>query len=501
VCRDFECQSHHEFANVVFVSLINQLVNQSAKCHKEVRKHPPKKSANIPLKSPQTSPWESANIPLLSSKMPVLPLTKPLPNMDNSRVSYRKRIIDDQVASMLASAGGVLIEGPKGCGKTETARQQAGSEVLLDTNVAARQAAESRPEVLLEGETPRLIDEWQLVPGVWDLVRRAADERGTTAQFILTGSAVPPDDETRHVGAMRIIRVQMRPMSLFESGHSSGAVSLADLLKGNSIHAPESALTIPEIADLATVGGWPVNLSRTVTQAQNLVRGFINEIARADLRRVDGVKRDPQLIKRLLRSLARNVGTPAKIESIRADVNGADGATKHETISDYMNALSRLMVTEDLTAWAPALRSRTRLRALPIRHFVDPSLAVAEDHRSAATLLTQMQWFGFVFENLVIRDLRVYAQALDATVYHYRDESGLEVDAIIEMPSGQWAAFEVKLGLTSINSAAENLLKLAKRVDQKDTGAPLALAVITGTGYAHIRRDGVAVIPIGSLGP
>ena len=248
---------------------------------------------------------------------------------------------------------------------------------------------------------------------------------------------------------------------------------------------------------IATTG----NLGVPISLTQRRLRGYIAEIARADVQRVDGARRDPQVVMRLLRSLARNVATPTPAARLRADVNGADGNLKEETISSYLDALARLMITEDLSAWSPALRSRTRLRAAPVRHFVDPSLAVAAMRASPERLLADPNWFGFLFENLVVRDLRVYAQALEAEVYHYRDESGLEADAIIEMADGRWAAFEVKLGQGEVDSAAEHLKKLRDRVDSRTAAEPLALAVITGAGYGYVRRDGVAVIPIGALAP
>lgn len=416
-------------------------------------------------------------------------------------MSYRARVVDSELAASLASAGAVLIEGPKASGKTETARQAAQSEVLLDVDLRARQAARIDPSLVLDGDAPRLIDEWQREPAIWDHVRRAVDSRGATGQFILTGSAVPPDEETRHIGAMRIIRLRMRPMALSESGHSTAAISLAALMRGEAIRSPDSGLSVRKIADLVSVGGWPGNLDLAVPQAQRRLRGYINEIARADVQRVDGVQRDPQVITRLLRSLARNVATPAPIKLLRADVNGQDGNLKEETVGSYLVALSRLMITEDLPAWSPGLRSRTRLRATSVRHFVDPSLAVAAIGATPARLLADLNWLGFLFENMVVRDLHVYAQALEASIYHYRDETGLEADAVIEMPEGGWAAFEVKLGLGDVDTAATNLKKLRDRVDWGTTDGPLALAVITGTGYGYVREDGVAVIPIGALGP
>jgi uncharacterized protein len=414
-------------------------------------------------------------------------------------MSYQPRIVDAELLTSLASAGAVLIEGPKACGKTETARRAARSEVLLDVDERARLAAAVDPSLVLEGAEPRLIDEWQREPEIWNHVRRAVDDRGGSGHFILTGSSVPPDEETHHVGAGRFIRLRIRPMTLAESGQSAGTVSLAALLAGDTARAPDPGLTVRRIADLVCVGGWPGGLGMTVAQVQRLLRGYVAEIARADVQRVDGVRRDPQTVGRLLRSLARNVGTPASINRLRADVNGTDGNLKSETVSSYLDALARLMITENLPAWAPSLRSRTRLRAAAVRHFVDPSLAVASVRATPERLLGDLRWLGLLFENLVVRDLRVYAQAIDAKVFAYRDEAGLEADAVIEMPDGRWAAFEVKLGLGEVDAAAEHLLRLKGRVDTVATGEPIALAVITATGFGYVRDDGVAVIPIGAL--
>lgn len=416
-------------------------------------------------------------------------------------MQYLPRVVDAELAASLASVGAVLVEGPKACGKTETARQAARSEVRLDVDAQARATAALDPSLLLDGPTPRLIDEWQRVPAIWDHVRRTVDDRQAAGQFILAGSAVPADDETRHSGAGRFIRLRMRPMTLWESGHSTGAISFAALLGGEAARAIDPGLTIRDIADRLAVGGWPGHLGEPVASAQRRLRGYIGEIARVDAHHVDGVRRDPQVVTRLLRSLARNVATATAITRLRADVNGSDGTMKEETVSSYLGALARLMITEDLPAWSPGLRSRTRLRAAAVRHFVDPSIAVAAMRASPERLLAEPKWFGFLFESLVVRDLRVFAQALDAEVYHYRDESGLEADAIVETADGRWAAFEVKLGHGEIEAAASHLRKLRDRVDVGAIGEPLALGVITGTGYGYVRTDGVAVIPIGALAP
>jgi len=416
-------------------------------------------------------------------------------------MTYRPRVVDQEVADALDSVGAVLIEGPKACGKTETARQASMSEVLLDVDDQARIAVSAAPALVLDGSTPRLIDEWQRVPEIWNHVRRAVDDRRAHGQFILTGSAVPPDDETRHVGAGRFIRLQMRPMTLAETGASTSAVSLRALLEGSPIQAQQSDLTVSDLAGLISRGGWPGLQGATVARGQRALRGYVNEIARADVQRVDGVRRDPEVVARLLRSLARNVATPVSVNALKRDVNGADGHLRPETVSSYLGALERLMVIENLPAWSPALRSRTRLRAAPVRHFVDPSLAVAALRATPERLLQDLRLLGLLFENMVVRDLRVYAQALGAQLFAYRDGTGLEADAIIDMPDGGWAAFEVKLGQSEVDVAAEHLLRLRDRVDTGATGDALALVVVTATGYGYVRKDGVAVVPIGALAP
>lgn len=414
-------------------------------------------------------------------------------------MEYRPRVVDQELQDALESAGAVLVEGPKACGKTETARQAARSEVLLDVDEQARTAVSVSPGLVLDGTEPRLIDEWQREPDIWNLVRRAVDDRGGPGHFILTGSSVPPDDETRHVGAGRFIRLRMRPMTIAESGRSTEAVSLRALLEGEGVHAPEPGLSISDLAESICRGGWPGNQELTVDRAQRLLQGYVGEIARADLQRVDGVRRDPDAVARLIRSLARNVATPASVSSLRADINGSDGNLRPETVTSYLGALERLMIIENLPAWAPSLRSRTRLRAAAVRHFVDPSLAVAAAQVAPDRLMRDLRWLGLLFENLVVRDLRVYAQALNAQVFAYRDGTGLEADAIIEMSDGRWAAIEVKLGPGEVDTAADHLIRLRDRVDTEVAGNPTALVVVTATGYGYVRKDGVTVVPIGAL--
>lgn len=416
--------------------------------------------------------------------------------------TYRSRFVDAELASRLATVGAVLVEGPRACGKTATARHAARSEVLLDTDDQARAAGLIAPSVLLDGEKPRLLDEWQLVPAVWNHVRRDVDDHpGDPGRFILTGSAVPDDDITRHSGALRISRLRLRPMSLAESSHSTGAVSLGGLFSGEEPRAADPGLTITDVAERIVVGGWPKLLESTPEEARRALRDYLDDTRRIDLYRLDGVRRDPENVERVVRSLARNIATPVSTGSIAADVGGPEGPIKPHTVKEYLEALTRVFVLEDVPAWAPALRSRSLLRTKPVRHFVDPSLATAALNASPDRLIRDVEALGLLFESLVVRDLRIYSQVIDGSVYHYRDNTGLEADAIVELADGSWAAFEVKLGQAAIDAAAENLLRLAERVDILRHGKPAVLGVITGWGYAYRRPDGVAVIPIGTLAP
>ena len=380
-------------------------------------------------------------------------------------MTYRARIADRELLRRLDANGAVVIEGVKGCGKTATARQVAASEVLLDSDENARRALAVDPTLVLEGAVPRLLDEWQIEPAIWNHVRRAVDDRGTPGQFILTGSAVPADDIVRHTGAGRLTRLRLRPMSLFETGHSSGVASLQQLLGGHSAARRESELPLSKLAEHIAVGGWPAHLQRSVNQSLQANRDYLNEIRRVDVARVDGIRRDPFKVGRFLHSFARQVATYAAASTMAADLN-------NHTAHDYLTVLERLMVIEDQPAWAPHLRSRSRLRGAPKRHYVDPSLAVAGLPADPDSLLRDLNLFGLLFESLVIRDLRIYAQHRDAEVLQYRDNTGLEVDAIVQRSEGQWAAFEVKLGTGMIDQAATNLLRFATRVDTSRAGPP-----------------------------
>ena len=416
-------------------------------------------------------------------------------------MTYQPRIVDRELADRLQATGAVVIEGPRACGKTTTAQQIAASEVRLDVDHVARRLASLEPARVLIGNVPRLIDEWQLEPAIWNHVRRAVDDRRRPGQFILTGSAVPADDATRHTGAGRLTRLRMRPLSLFELGHSSGEISLAGLLEGTPASAGSSVILLDDLADLICVGGWPVNLGRSSSLAIRANSDHLDEIRRLDIANGDGRKRDPVRVGMLLRSLARNVATPAATATLASDTGEGTSAIREHTAADYLRALERIMIVENQLAWPTHLRSRSVLRSKPIRHLADPSLAVAAVRATPARLLRDLNFLGLLFESMVVRDLRVYAQAADAEVFHYREKGGLEVDAILQANDGRWAAFEVKLGEGRADAGAANLLRLAERVDPERMGKPMALGVIVSSGYGYTREDGVSVIPIGALGP
>lgn len=416
-------------------------------------------------------------------------------------MAYLPRIVDEELSRRLASTGGVVIEGPKACGKTETARQVAASEVRLDVDENARRAIDVDPSLVLEGATPRLIDEWQVEPRIWNHVRRQIDDRKSPGQFILTGSAVPADDVTRHTGAGRLTRLQMRPMSLFESGVSNGNISLRSILDGNPAEAVDSGLDARTLADRIVSGGWPALHGLSADSARQGVRDYLEEIRRFDLNAFDGKRRDPEKVGSLLRSLARNTGTYAAATTLARDAGGSEGPLIDDTVREYLDLLSRLMVTEDQTAWAPHLRSKAVLRKSPKRHFVDPSIATAALNAGPEKLMMDLKFFGFLFESLAVRDLRIYGQTLGARIYQYRDSKGLEVDAITELDDGRWAAFEIKLGPGKIDEGAETLKKFSASIDKDSCGEPATLGVIVGSGYGYTREDGIAVIPVGALGP
>lgn len=415
--------------------------------------------------------------------------------------TYLKRIVDAELADLLGASGAVLIEGAKASGKTVTALQAAKSSVLLDLDTNARRMIGVEPTMVLEGNTPRLIDEWQIEPAIWNHVRRAVDRRSLPGQFILTGSAVPADDASRHTGAGRFTRLRMRPLSLYEAGRSSGEISLRGILEGDSQRSNHNELSIASVAELICAGGWPGNIGKSPSAALRVNRGYVDEICRTDLSRVSGKRRDPVKVERLIRSLARSVATPVAVSTLAADVGGSGNGLKRDTAAEYLEDLERLMVVENQPAWGTHLRSRSTLRTTPVRHFVDPSVAVAALRTTPESLLRDLEFLCFLFESMVIRDLRIYAQAADARVYHYREQDGLEIDAIVETAGGRWAAFEIKLGERRVAEGAKSLTKLAERVTGNNHKPPAALAVITLKGYGFAGSSQVGVIPIGALGP
>ena len=418
-------------------------------------------------------------------------------------MTYLKRVIDAELKERLASAGAVVLEGPKACGKTETAMQVAASSVFLDLDSAARTSVDIDPRLPLSGATPRLIDEWQIAPAIWNGVRREVDTRKLPGQFILTGSAKPADDHTRHTGAGRFAHLRMRPMSLFEMGASNGEISLSSLLRGETVSAPDPGLGLRELLEVLCRGGWPAYTRLSLPAALRAVQDYVRDIFREDIHTVDGIRRDPLRVQAVVESLARHVATEVTHASIAADVAVPAGSLDIDTVAAYVNALERLMIVEHQAPWAVHLRSRSRVRSSRRFHFVDPSLAVAALGAGPESLLADLNTTGLLFESMVIRDLRVYSQSLGGEVRHYRDNTGLEIDAVVTTADARWCACEVKLSSAPhiVDAAAAQLLKFAQRVDTTRCGEPSALLVITAGGYGYRRPDGVTVVPIGVLGP
>lgn len=420
-----------------------------------------------------------------------------------SKKTYLPRLCDAELKLALESTGAVLIEGAKWCGKTSTATKVAGSIVYMqdpDNTISYQQMADTKPSLLLKGAIPRLIDEWQVAPVLWDAVRFQVDQRAEKGQFILTGSAVPPDNVTAHTGTGRISRLMMRPMSLFESEESNGEISLKSLFDGKQKDTDtESMLTIEKIAFVLCRGGWPASINLKGLPALRMARDYVEAIIHQDISRVDNIEKNPERVRLLLRSLARNIATTANYQTIKEDIEATDISISDKTIANYINALRRIFVIEDLPAWAPSLRSKTAIRTSEKRHFVDPSIATAVMRTNPEGILTDFEYFGFLFEALCTRDIRIYAQANDGDVFHYRDKSGLEADLIVRLRDGRWAAIEVKLGQKQIEEAAENLLALSSKIDIKKMGKASFLMIITGGQFAYQRKDGVWVVPIGCL--
>ena len=421
-------------------------------------------------------------------------------------VKYKHRIADRILERKVLGKGAVLIEGPKWCGKTTTAKQLSKSILDLgDSSVLMQssQLIEISPKALLEGKTPRLIDEWQALPTIWDCIRSEVDRRGEPSQFILTGSSVLPEaEETIHSGTGRFAYIKMRTMSLYESGESTGSISLSDLFEGKSFEVLQNEMDIDELAYLICRGGWPWATLIPKEVALDQAFDYVDSVVQKDIQRVDKIKRSPDRARLLLRSYARNISQQISYATLRKDMLANDASTLDEdTVADYVKALKKLFVIEDLAAWNPNIRSKAAIRTSDTRHFVDPSIGTAALRLGPKDLINDLQSFGLFFEDLVVRDLRVYAEALDGELYHYRDSSGLECDTVLHRRNGSYALLEVKIGGENrINEGAANLLALAKNIDTNKMSAPSFMAVIIGVGkYAYQRKDGVYVIPIGCL--
>lgn len=421
-------------------------------------------------------------------------------------VKYKHRIADRILERKVLGKGAVLIEGPKWCGKTTTAKQLSKSILDLgDSSVLMQssQLIEISPKALLEGKTPRLIDEWQALPTIWDCIRSEVDRRGEPSQFILTGSSVLPEaEETIHSGTGRFAYIKMRTMSLYESGESTGSISLSDLFEGKSFEVLQNEMDIDELAYLICRGGWPWATLIPKEVALDQAFDYVDSVVQKDIQRVDKIKRSPDRARLLLRSYARNISQQISYATIRKDMLANDASTLDEdTVADYVKVLKKLFVIEDLAAWNPNIRSKAAIRTSDTRHFVDPSIGTAALRLGPKDLINDLQSFGLFFEDLVVRDLRVYAEALDGELYHYRDSSGLECDTVLHRRNGSYALLEVKIGGENrINEGAANLLALANNIDTNKMSAPSFMAVIIGVGkYAYQRKDGVYVIPIGCL--
>lgn len=414
-------------------------------------------------------------------------------------VDYLPRITDQELATRLRGMGAVLIEGPKACGKTATASLVAKTIIRFDDPVARSQVSLD-PQALFSGEPPILFDEWQLEPDIWNRVRRQVDDRTEKGQFILTGSARPRDDANRHSGAGRFSVMQMRPMSLFESGHSNGQVSLAALLEGEKQTGLGTHLTFDELLKRVVVGGWPELVGADEEFARDWLDDYLRQVIEVDIPEM-GHRRNPSNLARLLESLGRGVGQAVKLTELAKDVGGDSGPIAHETLTGYLDALDRLKLTDDSPAWRPHMRSRTRLRTAPVRYFVDPSIATAALNIGTTELRADPLATGFHFEALVVRDLRIYSQLHRGQVDSWRDANGSEVDAIVTARDNKWAAFEIKLNPRDVDAAAASLLRFAANVDTSRHKEPACLGVITSTGAGGRRDDGVHVIPIGTLGP
>lgn len=423
--------------------------------------------------------------------------------MDNEK--YRPRLVDSKIQEYLKTFGAVCVEGAKWCGKTWTSAYHSSSQIMIgspENNFQNRKLAELSPSLVLEGEVPRLIDEWQEVPPLWDAVRYEVDKRAEKGQFILTGSATPNHKGIMHSGAGRIAKLRMRPMSLYESGDSSGAVSLTDIFNGTVKPAMTGEVDVRKLFELIVRGGWPGNLDVPIQQAILLPGEYLNAVIDDDVFRIDGIKRDTKKMRLLLRSLARNESTTATNKKLKNDIREIDDEDINiDTVAEYLDIFSRLFITDNQPPFASNIRSSVRVKQAEKRHFADPSLACSVLGITPERMLGDLETAGFMFEALCERDLRIYAEADDAALYHYQDYAGKEIDSVVEFKNGEWIAFEIKLGANQIDAAAENLISIRDSIAEEKSGKPpKALCVLCGmSNAAYQRPDGVYVVPITAL--
>lgn len=417
-------------------------------------------------------------------------------------MSYLPRVVDKEIEELMQIMGAVLIEGCKWCGKSTTGLYHSKSVIEFqnpDRQQEYDKIRNTKPSLFLKGEKPRMFDEWQMYPVVWDSIRTDVDHTTLKGQYILTGSAKPSEGEIMHTGTGRISRVLMRPMSLFESNESTGEVSFADILEGKDISGV-SKLSLDDLANIIVRGGWPASINVKSDLKYRFAKEYVKSLVHEEVKKVNGTERNPEKMQSVLRSLSRNISTQVSNSTIENDIkNTFDTDISRPTLTDYLNTLEKLFVIEDVNATNLNFRSKYALRTKPKKYFVDPSIATAVLDMKPSDLINDLNTFGFMFESLCMRDLKVYTQSYDGNISFYRDETDFEVDAIVRTTSGKWGAIEIKLGAGYIEEAARNLLKFKERVDTKKCGEPSFLMVLTGANYSYKREDGVYVVSIGTL--
>ncbi len=417
-------------------------------------------------------------------------------------MSYLPRIVDKEINELMEIMGAVLIEGCKWCGKSTTGSHHAQSIIEFqnpDRKQEYEEIKNTKPSLFLQGKKPRMFDEWQMYPVVWDSIRTDVDHTGKKGEYILTGSARPSEGETMHTGTGRISRVLMRPMSLYESGESTGEVAFADIIAGKDISGV-SKLSLEDLASIIVRGGWPASIEVKSETKYRFAKEYVKSLVHEEVRKIDGVERNPEKMLNVLRSLARNISTPVANSTIESDViKNFDDDISRPTLTDYLNTLEKLFVIENVNVTNLNFRSKYAIRTKPKKYFVDPSIAAAILEMQSKDLIQDLNTFGFLFEALCMRDLKIYAQSYGGDIAYYRDEKNFEVDAIFRTSSGKWGAIEIKLGAGFIEEAAQNLLKFQEKVDTAKCGTPAFLMVLTGSNYSYKRDDGVYVVSIGTL--